>query len=145
MALHHGVPLVQAGTTEEKSEIAARIAWSGVGVKLGTTRPTPEAVGAAVRTVLAEGSPHRAAAERVAAEMRTHDAARESADLLERLATTGRPVLRADTPAPARAAAPAPVTGPGGWLRYRGPRRPRGGRRRWRPGGGGPSRGRGGR
>jgi UDP:flavonoid glycosyltransferase YjiC (YdhE family) len=110
MALHHGVPLVQAGTTEEKSEIAARIAWSGVGVKLGTTRPTPEAVGAAVRTVLAEGSPHRAAAERVAAEMRTHDAARESADLLERLATTGRPVLRADTPAPARAAAPAPVT-----------------------------------
>ena len=31
LALHHGVPLVQAGTTEEKSEIAARIAWTGVG------------------------------------------------------------------------------------------------------------------
>jgi UDP:flavonoid glycosyltransferase YjiC (YdhE family) len=99
MALHHGVPLVQAGTTEEKSEIAARIAWAGVGVKLGTTRPSAEQVRAGVRTILAEPSPYRAAAERVGAEMRTHDAARESADLLERLAATGRPVTRAEAPA----------------------------------------------
>jgi UDP:flavonoid glycosyltransferase YjiC (YdhE family) len=115
MALHHGVPLVQAGTTEEKSEIAARIAWTGVGVKLGTTRPSAEQVGAGVRTILAEPSPYRAAAERVGAEMRTHDAAQESADLLERLAATGRPVTRAEAPASRwadRAPAEVPASAP---------------------------------
>ncbi len=92
LALHHGVPLVQAGTTEEKAEIGARVAYTGVGVKLGTTRPSPEAVRDAVRRVLREPS-FAAAAGRVRDEMATHDAASESADLLERLAATGRPVV----------------------------------------------------
>ena len=35
-ALAHGVPLVAAGTTEDKAEIGARIAWSGVGINLKT-------------------------------------------------------------------------------------------------------------
>lgn len=85
LALHHGVPLVQAGATEEKSEIAARIEWSRVGKKLGTTRPKPRAVGKAVTEVL---SNHRyaTAARRVQSEMAEHDAGREGADLLERLA-----------------------------------------------------------
>ncbi|HLL54705.1 MAG TPA: glycosyltransferase, partial [Myxococcaceae bacterium] len=34
LALAHGVPLIGAGTTEEKPEIANRIAWSGVGLNL---------------------------------------------------------------------------------------------------------------
>ena len=93
IALHHGVPLVQAGDTEEKGEIAARIHWSGVGVRLGTTRPTDDAVGAAVRRVLSEPA-FREAAGRVAAEMAPHHAATEGAALLERLAATGAPVLR---------------------------------------------------
>jgi UDP:flavonoid glycosyltransferase YjiC (YdhE family) len=97
IALHHGVPLVQAGDTEEKGEIGARIHWSGVGVRLGTTRPTDQAVGAAVRRVLTEPS-FREAAGRVAAEMVRHDAAVEGAELLERLAATRAPVLRADLP-----------------------------------------------
>ena len=79
IALHHGVPLVQAGDTEEKGEIAARIHWSGVGVRLGTTRPTDDAVGAAVRRVLSEPA-FREAAGRVAAEMAPHHAASEGAD-----------------------------------------------------------------
>ena len=33
LALAHGVPLVQVGSSEEKAEIGARIAWSGVGVR----------------------------------------------------------------------------------------------------------------
>jgi UDP:flavonoid glycosyltransferase YjiC (YdhE family) len=93
LALHHGVPLVQAGTTEEKSEIAARIAWTGVGIRLGTTRPAPAAVRRAVTTVL-ERPDHAAAARRVQAEMARHDAGTEGADLLERLAATHAPVLR---------------------------------------------------
>ena len=97
-ALHHGVPLVQAGTTEEKGEIGARVAWSGVGLRLKATSPRPDDVGAAVRRVLSEPS-FRRAAGRVRAEMVTHDAARESADLLERLAGTGAPVVGADSSA----------------------------------------------
>lgn len=87
MALHHGVPIVQAGTTEEKSENGARVRWSGVGLRLGTTRPSAAKVGAAVRRVLSEPR-FRDAAQRVRAEMVGHDAGREGADLLERLAAT---------------------------------------------------------
>ncbi|MBB5789529.1 glycosyltransferase [Jiangella mangrovi] len=95
LALAHGVPIVQAGTTEEKAENAARIQWSGVGLRLGKTHPAPSKVRAAVRRVLDEPS-FRTAARRVQAEMSAHDAAVESAELLERLAATRRPVLRAD-------------------------------------------------
>ena len=97
LALAHGVPVVQAGTTEEKSEIAARIKWTGVGIKLGTTRPPPAAVARGVRRVLAEPS-FRAAAERVRVEMAPHDAGREGALLLERLAATRAPVTEPVAP-----------------------------------------------
>lgn len=53
-ALEHGVPLVVAGATEDKAEVAARVQWAGVGVRLRTNRPTPAQVGAAVRRVLAD-------------------------------------------------------------------------------------------
>jgi UDP:flavonoid glycosyltransferase YjiC (YdhE family) len=101
LALAHGVPLVQAGVTEEKSEIAARIQWTGVGVRLGTTRPSAEAVRAGVRRVLDDDS-YAAAARRVKAEMDQHDAGREGAALLERLATTQRLVSRRETEGAAR-------------------------------------------
>jgi len=50
------VPLVTAGLTEDKIEVTARVAWSGVGIDLHTDRPTPEQVRDAVRRVLAEPS-----------------------------------------------------------------------------------------
>lgn len=91
LALAHGVPLVQAGMTEEKAEIAARIAWTGVGVRLGTTRPTPEAVRNGVSRVREQPS-YAEAARRVQAEMAEHDAGVEGAELLVRLAETQEPV-----------------------------------------------------
>jgi MGT family glycosyltransferase len=97
-ALHHGVPLVQAGSTEEKAEIGARIRWSGVGVRIRATSPSPRRLRSAVRRVLHHPD-HRAAAARVGVEMRRHDAGREAAVLLERLAATGRPVTEPVTPA----------------------------------------------
>jgi MGT family glycosyltransferase len=100
-ALHHGVPLVQAGSTEEKAEIGARVAWSGVGVRIRATRPSPPRLRAAVRRVLRDPR-HRVAAQRMGAELRRHDAAEEGADLLERLADTGAPVTEPVTPARAR-------------------------------------------
>lgn len=95
LALAEGVPMVQAGVTEEKSEIAARIHWAGVGIRLGTTRPTAGAVRAAVQRALTEPS-FAAAARVIQQEMSVHDAGREGAELLERLARTQLPVLRPD-------------------------------------------------
>ena len=53
-ALAHGVPLVVAGDSEEKPEVAARVRWSGAGIDLRTGRPSPHRVADAVRRVLAE-------------------------------------------------------------------------------------------
>ncbi|SHM91401.1 glycosyltransferase [Cryptosporangium aurantiacum] len=62
LAIAHGLPLVVAGKTEDKVEISARVAWSGVGVNLRTQTPTGEAIRNGVRRVLAE--PGFAAASR---------------------------------------------------------------------------------
>ena len=51
-ALANGVPLVVAGDSEDKPEVAARVHWSGVGVNLRTGRPSPAMVAHAVRRVL---------------------------------------------------------------------------------------------
>ncbi|HWD53538.1 MAG TPA: glycosyltransferase [Acidimicrobiales bacterium] len=51
-ALANGVPLVVAGDSEDKPEVAARVQWSGTGVNLRTGRPSPAMVGRAVRAVL---------------------------------------------------------------------------------------------
>jgi MGT family glycosyltransferase len=54
-ALAAGVPLVVAGNTEDKPEVAARVAWTGAGINLRTGTPTAGAVRAAVREVLNDG------------------------------------------------------------------------------------------
>jgi len=53
-ALSFGIPLVTAGLTEDKADVNARVAWSGVGVNLATNEPTQQALREAVRTVLDE-------------------------------------------------------------------------------------------
>ena len=55
-ALANGVPLVVAGDSEDKPEVAARVQWSGTGVNLHTGRPSAAMVGRAVRRVLARDS-----------------------------------------------------------------------------------------
>jgi MGT family glycosyltransferase len=92
-ALAHGVPLVVAGGTEEKPQIAARIAWSGAGINLKTGKPTREQIRAAVREAL-DTPRYRHNARRIQADYAQHNAPQEAADLLERLAATRQPVLR---------------------------------------------------
>jgi MGT family glycosyltransferase len=92
-ALANGVPLVVAGTTEEKPEIAARVEWSGAGLRLRTKQPTPEQVRASVRRILEQPS-YLANAQRIAQDYAKHDAPAEAVTLLELLAKTGRPVTR---------------------------------------------------
>ena len=51
-ALSFGIPLVTAGRTEDKADVNARVAWSGVGIDLATNEPTPPALREAIRSVL---------------------------------------------------------------------------------------------
>ncbi|HEY0181912.1 MAG TPA: glycosyltransferase [Rhodopila sp.] len=51
-ALSFGIPLVTAGLTEDKADVNARVAWSGVGIDLATNAPSPQALRQAVRRVL---------------------------------------------------------------------------------------------
>ncbi len=53
MALAHGIPLVVAGETEDKMEVAARVEWAGAGINLRKQRPSPGEVRDAVKEVLA--------------------------------------------------------------------------------------------
>jgi UDP:flavonoid glycosyltransferase YjiC (YdhE family) len=52
-ALALGVPLVVAGDSEDKPEVAARVHWSGAGVDLRSGRPSPARLAEAVRRVVA--------------------------------------------------------------------------------------------
>jgi UDP:flavonoid glycosyltransferase YjiC (YdhE family) len=71
-ALGQGVPLVVAGETEDKPEVAARVAWSGTGVDLRTARPQQAALRAAVDRVTHEAS-FRERAEAIRKEMARYD------------------------------------------------------------------------
>ncbi|MET9633730.1 nucleotide disphospho-sugar-binding domain-containing protein [Lentzea sp. NPDC006480] len=88
LALAQGVPLVVAGMTEDKPEVAARVERSGAGLNLRTSTPSEKAVLAAVRKVLAGGG-YRARAEMLAQEYRRHDAGVLSAGYVERLVREG--------------------------------------------------------
>jgi UDP:flavonoid glycosyltransferase YjiC (YdhE family) len=50
LALAHGIPLVAAGGSEDKPEVAARVAWTGAGLDSSTATPTPHRLRDAVRT-----------------------------------------------------------------------------------------------
>ncbi|MEU7768255.1 nucleotide disphospho-sugar-binding domain-containing protein [Nocardia sp. NPDC049190] len=62
-ALSRGVPVIVAGDTADKPEIASRVTYTGVGIDLGTRRAHPNDVAAAVDRVLNTGKFHTAAAQ----------------------------------------------------------------------------------
>jgi MGT family glycosyltransferase len=85
LALHHGVPVVQIGDTEEKAETGTRINHAGVGVAR-KRRPT----GRELRDVIVHAMTDETIAanvRRVAAEYQDHDAPVEAAGLLVDLAS----------------------------------------------------------
>lgn len=65
-AMENGVPIVVAGDTEDKPEGAARVAWAGAGISLGTGRPAPAAIRDAVQKVLSDGR-YQAGSRRIGA------------------------------------------------------------------------------
>ncbi|MCC8935526.1 glycosyltransferase family 1 protein [Bradyrhizobium sp. Arg68] len=62
-AMSFGIPLVGAGLTEDKADVNARIAWSGVGINLADNAPTKQALRNAVRTVLDQPNYRQRAAQ----------------------------------------------------------------------------------
>ncbi|MFI8961828.1 glycosyltransferase [Streptomyces sp. NPDC053493] len=72
-ALAHGVPLVVAGDSEDKPEVAARVEWTGSGINLRTAAPSDEALRTVVDTVLTTPSFRERAGE-LAKEYAAHDA-----------------------------------------------------------------------
>lgn len=91
-ALRHGVPLVVAPGKEDKVEVAARIAWSGVGVNLRTQRPSPARIRRGVEQVLADPS-YRRAARRVGAEITASPGAAGFAGQLDAVVARVTPAL----------------------------------------------------
>jgi UDP:flavonoid glycosyltransferase YjiC (YdhE family) len=94
IALANGIPLVVAGQTEDKPEASARVGWAGVGINLKTKTPTPKQVRNAVRKLLAD-SKYKTKAKYFQAEMNRYHAPTQAVSLIEQLAKTKQPVLRA--------------------------------------------------
>jgi len=86
-ALSHGVPLIVAGSSEEKPEVAAHVAWAGVGLDLKTGAPSQARLRQAVRTVLGNPS-YRQRARQLQEEYMACQASQRAAELIEGLVRT---------------------------------------------------------
>jgi MGT family glycosyltransferase len=93
MALSNAIPLVVAGQTEEKPEVAARVEWNKLGIDLKTRTPSPEQIRKAVKMLLTDMS-YRTRAKEFQTKMQQYNAPVTAATLIEQLATTKQPVLR---------------------------------------------------
>jgi UDP:flavonoid glycosyltransferase YjiC (YdhE family) len=83
-ALSCGVPMVLAGLGQDKPEIAARVAWTGSGIRLETGTPGVGQLREAVEQVLSNPA-YRASAKKLALEFSAFDGAREVPRILESL------------------------------------------------------------
>ena len=99
-ALRYGLPIVTSSGHEDKPEVAARIAWSGVGLRLKTEEPTPGAAGAAVRSILNDPA-FRVHAQHIAASMSQAGGLPQLAKLVDQHASNPRSI--ADSQKPSKA------------------------------------------
>jgi MGT family glycosyltransferase len=93
-AMSFGIPLVTAGLTEDKADVNARVAWSGVGINLATNEPTQEALRKAVRTVL-DRPAYRLRATQMANEFARIDTRSEIIRIINQVVAAERSTLRA--------------------------------------------------
>jgi MGT family glycosyltransferase len=92
-ALATGVPLVVAGNTEDKPEVAARVEYFGAGVNLRTGVPAAGDVRRAVRTVLNDDG-YRQAAARLQTAYAKRDGVAEIASLIDEVISERLPEAR---------------------------------------------------
>ena len=100
-ALSFGIPLVTAGTTEDKADVNARVAWSGVGINLATNEPTQQALRGAVRTVL-DRPAYRMRASQMAGEFAGIDTRTKIPAIIGQMVIDHAAALRAGTVATGR-------------------------------------------
>ena len=81
-ALSLAVPLIVAGTTEDKNEVSARVTWAGAGLALNTDIPSAQQLGDAVRQVIGRPS-YKQRAAMLAAEFEVNGPERRIGPLLE--------------------------------------------------------------
>jgi MGT family glycosyltransferase len=92
-ALRFGVPVVAAGGShEDKPEVMARVAWSGVGRRIRSKTPTPAAIRRAVRAVL-DNPRYRDAARHIAKQMATTRGVHRLAEIIDELIADPRTSL----------------------------------------------------
>jgi UDP:flavonoid glycosyltransferase YjiC (YdhE family) len=92
-AMSFGIPLVTAGLTEDKADVNARVAWSGVGIDLATNHPTPHALREAIRTVL-DKPDYRSRASLIADEFATIDTRSEILHIIDQVVRDSAEELR---------------------------------------------------
>jgi MGT family glycosyltransferase len=95
-AMSFGIPLVTAGMTEDKADVNARVAWSGVGLNLATNEPTQEALRAAVRTAL-DRPAYRMRASQMADEFARIDTRSEILSIIKQVVVNQKLELLAET------------------------------------------------
>jgi UDP:flavonoid glycosyltransferase YjiC (YdhE family) len=97
--LRYGVPIVATGGKEDKPEVGARVAWSGVGRRLRTERPSPRALRRNILAVLNEPR-YRQASQRIATDIAAASGFAGLADVVDQLATRPAPTDPTSRPAP---------------------------------------------
>lgn len=95
-AMSFGIPLVTAGLTEDKADVNARVAWSGVGINLATNEPSRDALRRAVRAVLDQPD-YRLRARLMADEFAAIDTRSEISRIVSQLVADDRELSGGDT------------------------------------------------
>jgi MGT family glycosyltransferase len=83
-ALAHGIPLIIAGATEDKMEVAARVENSGAGINLRTQSPLPSDIKNAVNNILVNPAFKQKARE-LQADYANYDAVKLAVESIEKL------------------------------------------------------------
>lgn len=83
-ALAYGIPVIVAGATEDKMEVAARVEYSGAGINLGKKQTTPEDIKKAVRKILKDPS-YRNKAQKLKSIYAQYDAPTHAAGYIKNL------------------------------------------------------------
>ena len=83
-AIQNGVPLITAGTSEDKPEVCARVEWSGIGINLRTDSPSEEQIVHAVDQLLTNPI-YKQKVETLQKEFQTYDAYKLTVNYLEEI------------------------------------------------------------
>ncbi len=84
LALSHGIPIIVAGRTDDKGEVAARIAWSKCGINLKTSNPSSRKIRKATKKILNK-SIYKLEAEKIGNIIKNKNAPKTACDLMNKL------------------------------------------------------------